>query len=70
MTGWLQCWDCIHMHSISKAKQHGFSCDAFPEGIPEDIITNKIKHDAVLSGQVGTLVFELHPDLAKEEEPA
>ena len=39
------------------------SCEAFPEGIPSEVMTNKVQHDRPLPelGQTNDLVFEAEP---------
>lgn len=41
-------------------------CVAFPEGIPDDLLEGKSKHDKILKGQVGDYVFT--PVVDKEEQ--
>ena len=37
---------------------HPFRCRAFPKGIPFSIAYGDDKHDKVVPGQTGTIVFE------------
>jgi len=46
-----KCFFCIH-------KGIGNKCDAFPDGIPEDILTGIISHDSNISGDNGILFEE------------
>ena len=34
------------------------SCNAFPDGIPDKILSGIIVHDELMSGQTGTIVFK------------
>lgn len=33
-------------------------CPAYPFGIPDKILSDRIFHDKILDGQVGTYIFE------------
>jgi hypothetical protein len=48
-----QCWDCKHYET--EANLIYYRCKAYPRlgSIPEDIYSNKVKHDKVMEGQVG-----------------
>ena len=37
------------------------NCDAFPWGIPMEIIKGIVIHDSVIKGQRGNFKYELHP---------
>ena len=37
-----QCMDCLNL--IGKNESHDFYCKAFPNGIPKDVLLNKIDH--------------------------
>ncbi len=34
------------------------TCNAFPKGIPPDVIEGKNKHDRIIKGQTGCYLFE------------
>ena len=36
------CLECKHFHRDSK--REGFTCDAFPDGVPEEIIMGEFDH--------------------------
>lgn len=46
-----QCAICKHF------KEDSYSCAAFPEGIPDEILDGSKKHNSVLPSQKGTIVF-------------
>jgi hypothetical protein len=46
--------ECKHFYQ----DKDGFTCRAFPKGIPKEIIDGKIEHDVIIKGQVGNFVFE------------
>ena len=48
------CYKCIFFHPEDIVK---FSCDAFPDGIPGEIIKNEIKHTEPLPEQKNKLTF-------------
>lgn len=50
MTG-AQCFLCKHLNGLGM-------CEAFPDGIPEDIMSGDVSHDHPIPGQVGDYVFE------------
>lgn len=37
-----QCFDCKHFNGLVKNKKR---CDAFPDGIPDEIFNNSIQHN-------------------------
>jgi len=45
-----QCANCVHY-------KDDYSCPAFPEGIPFDILDGSKTHDLKRSGQIGNLTF-------------
>lgn len=45
------CFNCIHK------RKHEKGCDAFPNGIPDEILMNN-KHDKPLKDQGNSIVFE------------
>jgi hypothetical protein len=46
-----QCWNCKHYQRVNKEGK--FVCDAFPEGIPDNIFNNKISHLSHYEGDNG-----------------
>jgi len=44
------CLECKHWHSDN---EEAFTCDAFPEGIPDDIILNRQDHHKPYHGDKG-----------------
>lgn len=48
-----KCEMCKHFND-----ENTWTCKAFPEKIPYEIISEKIEHDAIIEGQVGNFVFE------------
>ena len=51
----LNCFICEHQMD---EKYDDFCCAAFPDGIPEDILTEKIQHNKPLPDQKNDIVFE------------
>jgi hypothetical protein len=52
-----RCIDCKHRDLENIA---GFSCKAFPEEIPEEILLGEDDHSKPVAGQVGNFVYEKH----------
>ena len=48
-----QCIDCKYF-----IVDRRYICSAFPEGIPEDILLNRIKHDRIIQNQIGHYIYE------------
>lgn len=49
-----QCIKCKHVHSSKIKKQPSpMSCEAFPNGIPSDILNGKISHTKHIPGDNG-----------------
>ena len=50
---WHFCRFCKHLHNL-----HGhLTCDAFPEGIPNEILSKMLLHDKPIPGQKNDIVF-------------
>ena len=47
-----QCSQCVHFHNEDKTKN---ACDAFPEGIPEQLLLNEFMHTQHYEGDNGIL---------------
>ncbi len=48
--------DCLYCKYFIHDKR--FTCKAFPEGVPKDILYNKKKHGHKIEGQTGDYIFE------------
>ena len=59
------CAFCVH---FNRFEPEGFTCKAFPKGIPEEIIEGIERHEAVREDQEGELVFEPRKDIEIPEE--
>ena len=44
-----KCWFCIHFRN--------YECAAFPDGIPDEYLSNKAVHTNIDSNQIGDAVF-------------
>jgi hypothetical protein len=49
----LICFKCKHFREFS-----GGGCDAFPEGIPDEITSGENEHKEILKDQKNDIVFE------------
>ena len=51
---------CFNCKNFKNKSYNGktYKCKAFPNGIPEEILTGKESHDTVIKGQTGEYVFE------------
>ena len=54
-----QCWVCAHYRGM-------LHCDAFPKGIPEDILTGQADHREEYQGD-GGVTFQHQDELIKSE---
>ena len=54
-----QCSSCARLHR-EKPPESGFSCAAFPNGVPDEILHNKFRHTSPYPGDKGIL-FEERP---------
>ena len=53
-----QCFDCIHYQGLGR-------CAAFPDVIPEEIMSGAVDHDKVRGDEVGEVIFSLNPERAE-----
>lgn len=52
------CFYCKHIQTIGTQDLHGWTCPAFPEGIPYTILSRYYSHDKPLEYQGNDVVFE------------
>ena len=52
------CYDCNYLHAVNSR-----TCDAFPDGIPEEIWVGTMKHDKSYLGDHG---IQFQPKFSKE----
>lgn len=56
------CFNCRHLlysgGMLSQDKGERGKCEAFPDGIPDDIWFHGIEHDKMMPGQLGDFVYE------------
>ncbi len=53
MSKWQLCRFCVHLHNILGP----LTCDAFPGGIPDEVVSGRVRHNKPLPGQRNELVF-------------
>jgi hypothetical protein len=51
---------CMYCARFHRDDWHGMRCDAFPDGIPEDIIRSRVDHRQPIAGDHG-LQFDPNP---------
>lgn len=51
---WHFCRFCKYLHSVIG----NLTCDAFPEGIPEELISGPIFHNKPMFGQKNDIIFK------------
>jgi hypothetical protein len=54
MGNWHYCRFCKHLHTLMGKP----TCNAFPEGIPKDLISGPIFHNKPMLGQKNDTIFE------------
>lgn len=59
-----QCMDCKNF--IGKLTDDIFYCKAFPKGIPEDVLWNKIDHREHIAGDHGFLFENLYTNVSEK----
>jgi hypothetical protein len=53
------CFYCLHRTALrNQSLTSGWTCTAYPQGIPRDILTRERAHTLVLPDQVGDAVYE------------
>ena len=52
------CVHCVHLVKVGKQSGENWTCQAFPNGIPPEIVRRKAKHDKPFTFQEGEYVFE------------
>lgn len=57
-----RCAPCLLCRHLKK----GFECDAFPDGIPDEIIGGKNRHTTPLPDQGNDIVFKLFKEAEAE----
>lgn len=62
--GWHFCRYCKHLHNLSGT----FTCDAFPEGVPRELLSGLIFHDKPLPGQKNSIVFTNKYKILEDDE--
>ncbi len=50
------CFFCKHFGGLDK-KLDDYTCQAFPKGIPVEIIYRKVQHRVLYPGQTGDFIF-------------
>ena len=50
------CGSCKHF------RKDDFYCPAYPDGIPDELLSGKKQHDQVRKDQTGNTIFEEEPD--------
>jgi hypothetical protein len=54
--------DCLRCAHFRANKDSANTCDAFPGGIPTEILLSRAQHDRVREDQVGEFVFTVRPE--------
>jgi hypothetical protein len=54
MGNWHYCRFCKHLHSLIEKP----TCNAFPKGIPKDLLTGLIFHNKPMFNQKNAIIFE------------
>jgi len=59
------CADCLRLHKAIYGKW-GMFCDAFPDGIPDDIIASRVDHRQPVDGDHGLQFLAKSPEAAAD----
>lgn len=63
------CSDCKHLWTLPpKGEEHGFFCDAYPHGVPEEILSLVVDHRKPYAGDQG-IQYEKGPRDILAENP-
>ena len=55
-------WFTSSCSSCKHFRRDDFYCSAYPDGIPDELLSGKEKHTEVRKDQIGNTVFEEYPD--------
>ncbi len=61
-----QCFGCVHL-ATDKERKSAYECKAFPEGIPQKVLSNELDHSKPIEGDNGV---QYERDDSKFSEPA
>lgn len=53
MTEGSQCFECKRYNEAKAAKKQVFTCEAYPNGIPDKLLFNRVKHTKPFKGDGG-----------------
>lgn len=58
-----QCFRCEHFDENTAEDEKRYTCPAFPDGIPDEILFNDFEHDKIHPEQRGDILFRLRKEL-------